>query len=89
MAKSLKEILQGVKSSKVEKLKLGTQPGVDYQPKAKDEQDFVSQHSVEKHEDRVGNGDDVYKGTTKYAIGDERRHGHDKPTDTTVYNKSS
>ena len=36
---------------------------------------------------RLGNGDDVYKGNTKYAIGNEQRHGHDKPTDTTAYNR--
>jgi hypothetical protein len=85
MPKSLKDILQGVKKSTTSKLTLGKDPGVDYQPKAKAEQDFVAAHSVEKHEDRVGNGDDVYKGTTKYVLDKETKHGHKKPKDSDVY----
>jgi len=60
MAKFLKDIVKS-KSSRV-KNDLG-----GYKPKAGDEQDFVAKHKIEKHEDRVGNGDDVYKGTTKEA----------------------
>lgn len=67
MAKSLKDILAGVKSSKVRAGSTGTQPGVDYDPKAPAEQDFVAKHKTEVHADRVGNGDDVYKGKTKEA----------------------
>ena len=67
MAKSLKDILAGVKSSKVKAGSTGTQPGVDYDPKAPAEQDFVAKHKTEVHADRVGNGDDVYKGKTKEA----------------------
>lgn len=67
MAKSLKDILAGVKSSKTVPGSTGTQPGVDYDPKAPAEQDFVAKHKTEKHADRVGNSDDVYKGKTKEA----------------------
>lgn len=67
MAKSLKDILAGVKSSKTVPGSTGTQPGVDYDPKAPAEQDFVAKHKTEKHADRVGNTDDVYKGKTKEA----------------------
>lgn len=72
MAKPLRTIapkgdLNGVKSAAVETLSLGKKPGVDYSPKAPDDQKFVAQHKVNKHADRVGNGDDVYKGTTKEA----------------------
>ena len=89
MAKPLKDILAGVRKSKVVPGSTGKDPGVDYAPKAKSEQDFVAQHEVEKHEDRVGNGDDVYKGTTKYALDKEDKHGHKKPKDTKVYDKVS
>jgi hypothetical protein len=61
MAKTLKDILAGVKSSKKEKLNLA-----DYL-KAQGEKDFAASHEVEKHADRVGNDDDVYKGKTKEA----------------------
>lgn len=62
MAKSLKDILAGAKSSKTEKLDLK-----DLQMSAanKDQADFIAKHEVEKHADRVGNDDDVYKGKTK------------------------
>lgn len=63
MAKSLKDILAGVKSSKIVPGSTGVDPGVDYMPKAPAEQDFVAKHKTEKHADRVGNGDDVYSGS--------------------------
>jgi len=88
MPKSLKEILAGVKKSTVVSGSTGTKPGVDYMPKAKDEQDFVTQHKTEKHEDRVGNGDDVYKATNvKYALEDDEDHGHKSPKDKKVYDR--
>lgn len=68
MAKELNTILgkdkklEGVKSSTVKSLDMG-----DYNPTAKGEKTFVQQHSVEKHEDRVGNTDDVYKSKNKPA----------------------
>lgn len=63
MAKSLKDILNGVKSSKTETPDLSDIH--DYGNGAGKE--FISKHKIEKHEDRVGNGDDVYKGKTKKA----------------------
>lgn len=63
MAKDLKSILAGVKSSKI------APPEIDdknmYQWNAKDGVDFIKKHKIETHADRVGNGDDVYKGKTK------------------------
>jgi hypothetical protein len=89
MAKSLKDIVKGVKSSKTDAGKLGKDPGVDYEPKAGDEQKFVGKHSVEKHADRTGNGDDIYNATNvKHSLDDkakEPRHGHRKGEDKKVY----
>lgn len=68
MAKSLKSILgndkklEGVKSSSIKKLDLG-----GYSPKPEGEKKFVAKHEVEKHEDRVGNGDDAYVAKNKEA----------------------
>ena len=87
MPKSLKDILAGVKKSTVVPGSTGDEPGVDYMPKAKGEQDFVALHKTEKHADRVGNGDDVYKGTTKYVLDKEDKHGHKTPKDKKVYDK--
>ena len=36
--------------------------------------DFARKHDVEKHDDRVGNGEEDYKGKTKQAS--EKRHGN-------------
>ena len=48
---------------------LGKEPGVDYMPKAGDEAKFAGKHEIEKHDDRVGNKDDVYNGTdVKYSL---------------------
>ena len=63
MAKSLKDILNGVKSSKVETPDLSDMH--DYGNGTGKE--FISKHKIEKHADRVGNDDDVYKGKTKQA----------------------
>jgi hypothetical protein len=46
-------------------------------------QDFAKDHKVEKHSDRVGNDDDVYKGKTKKA--EMQRHGYKKPQDEKIY----
>lgn len=79
MAKSLTDIVKGVKSSTVKPATLGKDPGVDYQPKAPGEQKYVASKTVEKHADRVGNGDDIYQATNiKPALSDtkkEPRHG--------------
>jgi hypothetical protein len=88
MAKSLKDILAGVKSSKIVPGSTGSDPGVDYAPKAPDEQEFVKKHSTEKHADRVGNGDDIYQATNiKHVMASpkEAKHGHKKPNDKNVY----
>jgi hypothetical protein len=88
MTKPLKDILAGVKKSTVEPLKLGDKPGVDYSPKPGDERKFVSKHSIEKHEDRVGNGPEVYNGSnTKYSMKNSKmkNFGHDKDKDESVY----
>lgn len=60
--------LKGVKSSKMSKLDisdLNDSPG---------NQKFAADHSREDHADRVGNGDEDYKGKTKQIPGD--RHGN-------------
>ena len=88
MAKQLKDIVAGKKTSKVTAGSTGSEPGVDYAPKAPDEQDFVKKHSIEKHDDRVGNDDDVYQATNikhSLAKAGEERHGHKTPKDKRVY----
>ena len=70
MAKLLKDVLKGVKSSTKVKNDLG-----GYAPKAGDEEKFAGKHEIEKHEDRVGNGDDVYKGKTKPAKFPRQKEG--------------
>lgn len=73
--KSLKDILNGKKESKVVPGSTGDEPMVDYAPSAKKEQEFIAKHKVEKQEDRVGNDTVPYKTTlskAKFA-----RHGKD------------
>lgn len=85
MAKTLKQILDGIKSSKLKtKDILGNQPGVDYSPKAKDERDFADKHHIQKHADRVGNGDDIYQ-ATNIKQDTTARHGHKSRNDEKVY----
>lgn len=89
MAKSLNDVLKGVNKSKVVPGSTGDDPGVDYAGKMKDERDFVAQHKVEKHEDRVGNGDEVYN-ASKVKKAKMERHGHDPdPKARTVYKQSN
>ena len=64
MAKSLKDILKnasdtikGVRTSVTGPLSIGKDPGVDYEPKAGDEQDFVAKHSLQRWDDVAGNPD--------------------------------
>lgn len=89
MAKTLKQILDGVKSStKKNKDILGKKPGVDYSPKAGDERKFADKHEIEKHADRAGNGDDVYNATNvKSYMGTEKsgHHGYKAGEDEKVY----
>ena len=87
MAKKLSDILGGVKSSKKQKLSLGSEPGVDYAPKSQGDRDFVADHEVEVHADRVGNGDEVYK-ASKIKRAKLDNHGHvPKPKDSKAYKK--
>ena len=62
MARTLKDILRqahatikGVHASTTAPLSLGKDPGVDYDPKAPAEQDFVAKHSVQKWDDPYEN----------------------------------
>ena len=97
MARQLKDILKqahdtikGVRASTTSPESLGKDPGVDYDPKASDEREFVAAHSVEKHEDRVGNKDDIYQATNvKYSMDDmvNQRLGHKKSDDEKAYFK--
>ena len=67
--KDAKFDLKGAKKSSIEAGSLGDDPGVDYDPKAKADRDFVALHKTEKHADRVGNGEDVYAGSkVKYSL---------------------
>jgi hypothetical protein len=61
MAKDLKTILAGVKSSKKEKMDLS-----DWE-KSKDGQAFAGKHEIEKHADRVGNTKHPYEGGKEAA----------------------
>ena len=89
MAKSLNDVLKGVNQSKVVPGSTGDDPGVDYAGKMKDERDFVAQHKVEKHADRVGNDDDVYN-ASKVKKAKMERHGHDPdPKSKTIYKQAN
>ncbi len=50
MAKQLKDILAGTRSVKTVAGNLGKDPGVDYEPKAGDEQKFAALHVHQKHD---------------------------------------
>ena len=70
MAKSLSDILAGVKSSKTEPIDL---KDLAMSPEGnKGELDFAKKHKIEKHSDRAGNDDHIYQGstdkTTKYKF---------------------
>lgn len=89
MAKTLKQILDGVKSSKIKsKDILGSKPGVDYRPKAGDEQKFADKHKIEQHADRVGNGDDVYQANNVAYSMDKKKHGYKSGEDEKVYEEA-
>lgn len=61
MAKTLEQILKGVKDSTSTPLTTGKDPGVDYADKSKDIRDLLAKSNIEKFKDRVGNGEDVYQ----------------------------
>lgn len=90
MPKSLKDILNGVKTSVVVPGSTGDDPGVDYAPKAPNEQEFVKLHKSEKHADRVGNEDDIYQATNiKSSISKEPRHGRRNIEDSKKVNEEA
>ncbi|MFI5260748.1 MAG: hypothetical protein ACHQU0_03070 [Candidatus Paceibacteria bacterium] len=55
MAKTVKQLLKGTKSSTKAPLTVGKKPGVDYAPIASNDRKFIAKHELEKHADRVGN----------------------------------
>ena len=92
MTKSLKDILNGVKKSTVTPGSIGVDPGVDYEPKAGDEQKFVKKHSTEKHASRAGNKEDIFQATNvKYSMDDPKmkNFGHKKGEDEKVYGEET
>jgi len=95
MAKQLKDILKqahdtikGVRPSTTTDLSLGKDPGVDYDPKAGDEQDFVAKHSVQKFDDPNGNGADVFQATNVKHSQVAHAHGYKAPKDKKVNEES-
>ena len=62
-----KKELEGSNKSTVRPGSTGSDPYVDYMPKAKDEQDFVKKHKTTEFSDRVGNKTLPYQGGTKVA----------------------
>jgi hypothetical protein len=89
MAKQLKDILKqahdrikGVHSSQTVDASLGKDPGVDYDPKSGDEQDFVAKHSVQKWDEPYGNPN--YADSVKHSLAGEKKHGYKKPEDKKV-----
>jgi len=66
MAKQLKDIL-GTRSVKTVPGNLGKDPGVDYEPKAGDEQKFVAMHVHQKHEYPHDN-EGMFTGKVDYAL---------------------
>jgi hypothetical protein len=90
MPKLLKDILNGVKKSKIVPGSTGSDPGVDYAPKAPNEQEFVKKHEREKYDDRVGNGDDIYQATNiKSSLAKETKHGRKNIKDSEKVNEAT
>jgi hypothetical protein len=57
-----------------------------YRPKSPDEQKFVDKHVVIKHQDRNGNGDDVFNAKNIKKIDRKKeRHGYESGEDEKVY----
>lgn len=71
--------LKGVNSSKLKPMDIAD---LNYSP---GNQKFAKDHTIEKHADRVGNGEEDYKGKTKQAP--ELRHGHIGKKSKEVYSK--
>ena len=84
MSNQLKDILKlahdrlkGVHSAQTSAGSTGKDPGVDYKPKAGDEDEYVAKHSVEKWDDRYGNPD--HSQNVKYSLDtpQNKRMGND------------
>lgn len=88
--KQYSDVISGkLPASKFVPLKTGDLPGVDYAGKMPDERDFVASHSVEKHADRNGNGDELFN-ASNIGRAELGRHGHvPSPTDVKVYQKAN
>lgn len=88
--KQYSDVISGkLPASKVTPLKTGDLPGVDYAGKMQDERDFVAAHSVEKHPDRNGNGDDLFN-AANIAQTEKGRHGHiPSPADIVAYKQAN
>lgn len=88
--KQYSDVISGkLPASKVTPLKTGNLPGVDYAGKMQDERDFVAAHSVEKHADRNGNGDDLFN-AANIAQTEKGRHGHiPSPADIVAYKQAN
>jgi len=56
--------------------------------KSADEQKFVDKHVIAKNPDRNGNGDDVFKGSTKAIERRKERKGYDPGDDEKVYEET-
>lgn len=63
----------------------GTRGSVPYEPA----QRFLKLHTINYVDDRVGNGDEVYKGTTEVYPRDEHRHGYKPGEDIETYTKNN
>lgn len=80
MPKHLTEVLKGVKSSVIEPMEFP-----DDLQASEGGKEFIAKHKIEKHADRVGNTDTVYKGTTKPVVDMNHKHGYKKGEDAKVY----
>jgi len=78
MVKTLKDILNGVKSSKKGSMSLD-----GYEPKAGDEVKFAAKHEVEKHDDRVGNKSNA--DAKDHYSSNMKNYGHKRGDDKKVY----
>ena len=81
MATTLKGFFEAFRSKKDD-----ARAEAEYRPKSGDEQKFADKHTVQKHKDRNGNGDDVFSGAKIKAIDRKgTRHGYASGEDIAVY----
>jgi len=96
MAKQLSDILkgkdkklEGVNSSKERDGSTGSKPYVDYEQKAKGEQDFVKKHKTQEWEGRAGNKEDVFNGGKIKKSLDDVKNARLRPSTEKVYEEAS